>query len=165
MHVPYPIVKAFKRLCYENLQDYFDCWPLGLDSNCFLVFILTYLNIPYVPCFHSIACEPRSAISANRYQMGKMVSYITEHDISPHARVTGAERALTVSHSETPSCALLCGLIQTTVSSLQAGFHTCHFCFPWHMATEAILVSFCALTATLLHCALLLSAPALISFS
>lgn len=37
---------------------------------------------------------------------------------------------------------------KTTVSSLQARFQACHFCFPWHMATEAVLVSFCVLTTT-----------------
>lgn len=155
---------TFKCFCYENLQDYFDFWPLRPNSNCLFIFILTYLNIPYVPCFHTIACEPCSAISANRYQMGRTVSYITEHDTQPplYTRVTGAERPLTVSHSETPSCARRRGLVQTTVSSLQARFQTCHFCFPWRRATESVLVSFCVLTTTttLLH-----SAPMLISFS
>lgn len=152
---------TFKCSCYENLQDYFDFWPLEPNSDCFFIFIFTYLYIPYVPCFHTIACEPCSAIWANRYQMGRMVSYITEHDISPHhARVAGAERPLTVTHSETPSCAWRCGLIQTTIPSLQARFQTCHFCFPWHRATEAVLVSFCVLTNTMLC-----SVPMLISFS
>lgn len=127
----------------------------------FFNFVLAYLNIPYVPCFHTIACEPCSAISANRYQMGRTVSYITEHDIphTPPPRAlgfTGAERPLTVSHSETPSCAWRCGLVQTTVSSLQARFQTCHFCFPWHGATKAVLVSFCVLTTATLLCSALL---------
>lgn len=156
---------TFKCFFYENSRDCFDFWPLRLNPNCFFIFILTYLNIPYVPCFHTTACEPCTAISANRYQMGSTVSYITEHDTAPpHARVSGAERALTVSHSETPSCAVRCGLVQTTISFLQVRFQTCLFCFPWHSATDAVLVSFCVLTTTTttteLH-----SAPMLISFS
>lgn len=40
-----------------------------------------------------------------------------------------------------PSCAVLCGLIRTTISSLRAKFHTCRFIFPWHGATANISVS------------------------
>lgn len=90
---------------------------------------------------------------------GRAVSYTTEQDIPPHARVSGAERPLTVSHSETPSHALHCGFIQTTISPLKARFQTCHSCFPWHTATEAVLVSLCVCTnttstTTLLQCSL-----------
>lgn len=95
---------TFKCLCCVNSRDYFDFWPLRLNSNCFSIFLVTYLNIPYVPCFHTAACEPCWAISANSYQMGRLVSHITEQNNLPatHARVTGAERPQTVSHLETP---------------------------------------------------------------
>lgn len=88
--------------------------------------------------------------------------YRARHPPPPHSRVSGAKRALTVSHSETPSCAVRCGLVQTTISFLQVKFQTCLFCFPWHSATDAVLVSFCVLTTTTTK---LQSAPMLISFS
>lgn len=76
----------------------------------------------------------------------------------PHARFAGAEPALTVSHSETLSCARLCGLLQTTFPSLKARFHTCHSCFPWHTAHRgpSWCPSVCSLPpcSTLLQCSL-----------
>lgn len=151
---------TFKCFCYENLQDYFDFWPFRLDPNCFFIFILTYLNIPYVRMFPYYWLW--TVLSYFSKSLPNGVHYRARHPHPPHARVVGAERSITVTHSETPSCAWRCGLVQTTVSSLQARFQTCHLCFPWHRASVVVLVSLCVLTttATLLH-----SAPMLILFS
>lgn len=153
----------FPMFCYENLQNYFNylfflivfvCLCVCFSFRLILTFHMSHVSI-LLPLKKA---QPFQQITTKWGEWSVILQSMTSPH--PHAKVTGADWNLTLSHSETPSCAWCCGLVQTTISSLQARFQACHFCFPWHRATEAVLVSFCVFTTTL-H----LSAPMFISFS
>lgn len=91
---------------------------------------------------HVNRAEP---FSANSYQMGRLVSHITEQNNLPatHARVTGAERPQTVSHLETP---IMCSALWPRPNhhlfpSSQIPDMPLQFSPPWHSATGAVSMS------------------------
>lgn len=146
--------------CYENLQDYFDFWPLRLIQTAF--YFNSHLSehsiCPTFPYYYPSTMLSHFSKLLPNGKNGQL--YHRAWHPHPHARVTRVNWDLTLSHSKTPSCAWCCGLVQTTIFFLRAGFQTFYFCFPWHSATVAVLVSFCVFTTALLR-----SAPIRISFS
>lgn len=107
------VVKTLRCFCCENLQDYVDFQPFGPDSDCFFCFLF-HLSLhsihPRFP-YDSLRTVPSSLSKSLPNGVGGTVGCTRVHIIFPRTKVTGAERVLTVSHSETPSCARCCGLI------------------------------------------------------
>lgn len=131
----------FKTLCEVTLCDYFNFWLLWLKSNFFFSNIYSHLSAHSLwPKFSYDCLWTMHSHLSKLLPNGETGSYFRVQRIYPSMTERENSPKQYVLHRP-PSCALHCGLIQTTISSLQVRFQTCHLIFPWHGATGTILVS------------------------